>query len=811
MSNTEANPAETGTSTEKPSKKSLTEADIRLQYIDPALAKHWDKQTQIRTEITFTAGRVLINGKTVTRGERCRADYILYYKPNIPLAVVEAKDNTHSVGEGMQQANNYAEMLDVPFAYSTNGDAFLEHDFTTGHEQTIALDDFPSPDELWARFCAAKCFDTKQSNIITTPFHFDPVQKKTPRYYQRVAVSRVVQAIASGKKRALLVMATGTGKTYTAFQIIHRLREAGLVKHALFITDRNILVDQTMMQDFKPFGNAMTKVTGRKFDPAYEIHLALYHQFVGANGEKYYTEFQREFFDLIIVDECHRGSAKDDSAWREILDYFNGAIHVGMTATPRTKEDGNNLEHFGNPVYTYPLKQGIADGFLAPYKVIRVRLDLDHYGWSPDGAMLDDNGHEIEDRVYSITDFDKNIEIKNRTLAVAKRITQWLHENGVMSKAIVFCVNTDHAQQMRNLLAALNPEEMSRDSRYVMRITGNDAEGREQLDNFISVDFPYPVIATTSQMLTTGVDCKMCKLIVLDTSISSMTVFKQIVGRGTRLLWNDEDKALDKRFFTVMDFRNATRHFADEEFDGEIEVIEEEECPECHEFPCICDKYEPETEDDTPPMAGGVGGVGLQPPEEEPKLPKPSIIGPEVAPEDEVVQIMGADGKLSTVSISTFREGVLKAYPSLDDFRAKWNATLHKREVLDELGGGVLDFDEIREKSRIENAADVDEFDLICHIVFDKPPMTRAERAKKAKESDIFEKYSEQAREVLFALLDKYAETGSTDLGDLNIFSNDPFKTKFGSGPKIAGFFGGKAQLEAAMAELEEAIYAPAA
>ena len=798
----------TGTGTMK---AGLSESDIRLQYIDPALAKHWDKQTQIRTEYAFTAGRVLIHGKTVTRGERCRADYILYYKPNIPLAVVEAKANTCPVGEGIQQAIKYAEMLDVPFAYSTNGVEFLEHDFTTGQEQTIALDDFPSPDELWARFCAAKCFDEKQANIIATPFHFDPVQKKTPRYYQRIAASRVVQAVASGKKRALLVLATGTGKTYTAFQIIHRLREAGVVKHALFITDRNILVDQTMMQDFKPFGNAMTKVTGRKFDPAYEIHLALYQQFIGANGEKYYTEFQREFFDLIVVDECHRGSAKDDSAWREILEYFNGAIHVGMTATPRTEDDGNNLEHFGNPVYTYPLKQGIADGFLAPYKVIRVRLDLDHYGWTPDGPMLDDNGNEIEERAYSITDFDKNIEIKNRTLAVAKRITQWMHENGPMSKAIVFCVNTDHAQQMRNLIAALNPDEVEKDSRYVMRITGNDAEGREQLDNFISIDSPYPVIATTSQMLTTGVDCKMCKLIVLDTSISSMTVFKQIVGRGTRLVWNDEDETQDKRFFTVMDFRNATRHFADEEFDGEIEVIEEEQCPVCHEFPCICDKYEPEEESvEQPPDAGG--GVELPPPEEDvPKPPKLSIIGPEVAPEDVVIQVMGQDGKLVTVSISTFREGVLKTYPSIEDFRKKWDATLRKREILEELGGGVLDFDDIRHKLPFDNAAAMDEFDLICHIVFDKPPMTRAERAKKAKESDIFEKYSEQAREVLFALLDKYTETGAMDLGDLNIFSNDPFKSKFGSGPKIAGFFGGKTQLEAAMAELEKVIYASAA
>ena len=824
MSSAGAMPDESHADTTALSKKSLSESDIRLQYIDPALAKHWDKETQIRTEYVFTAGRVEIHGKTIKRGKQCRADYILFYKPNIPLAIVEAKDNNHAEGEGLQQAIRYAEMLDIPFAYSSNGDSFVEHDFLSGHEGPIALGDFPSPDELWARYCAAKCFDEKQAGVIATPFHYDPVQKKSPRYYQRVAVSRVVEAIASGKKRALLVMATGTGKTYTAFQIIHRLRESGLVKHALFITDRNILVDQTMMQDFKPFGSAMTKVTGRKFDPAYEIHLALYHQFVGANGEKYYTEFQREFFDLIIVDECHRGSAKEDSAWREILEYFNDAIHVGMTATPRTEEDGNNLEHFGNPVYTYPLKQGISDGFLAPYKVIRVRLDLDHYGWTPDGAMLDDNGNEIEERAYSITDFDKNIEIKNRTLAVAKRVTQWMHENGPMSKAIVFCVNTDHAQQMRNLIAALNPEEMEKDSRYVMRITGNDAEGREQLDNFISVDSQYPVIATTSQMLTTGVDCKMCKLIVLDTCIKSMTVFKQIVGRGTRLLWNDEDDAHDKRFFTVMDFRNATRHFADEEFDGEIEVIEEAQCPKCHEFPCICDKMLcPECGQfpcicehppiDLPPIPDGGDGDGPLPtePPEEPKPPKPSIIGPEVGIEDEIVQITGPDGKLRTVSISTFREGVLKTYPSIEEFRAKWDATLRKREILDELGGGVLDFDEIRHKLPFENVAEMDEFDLICHIVFDKPPMTRAERAKQAKESDIFDKYSEQAREVLFALLDKYAETGAMDLGDLNVFSNDPFKTKFGSGPKIASFFGGKAQLEAAMAELEQAIYAPAA
>ena len=791
-------------------KKTLTESDIRRLYIDPAVEKLWDKQNQIRTEYYFTDGRVQIHGKTIDRGERCFADYLLSIKPNIPLAIVEAKDNNHEVGEGMPQAFKYAKMLDVPFAYSSNGDGFLEHDMITGAEKPVALGDFPGPDALWSRLCAEKGYDANNAAAIATPFHYDPVLKKTPRYYQRVAVSRIVEAVATGKKRALLVMATGTGKTYTAFQIIHRLREAGLVKHALFITDRNILVDQTMMQDFKPFGNAMTKVTGHKFDPAYEVHLALYQQFVGANGEKYYTEFQREFFDLIVVDECHRGSAKDDSAWREILEYFNDAIHVGMTATPRTAEDGNNLEHFGNPVYVYPLKQGIADGFLAPYKIIRVRLDLDHYGWTPDGAMLDDHGVEIEERAYSVTDFDKNIEIKNRTLAVAKRVTQWLYENGPMSKAIVFCVNTDHAQRMRDLIAALNPEEMAKDPRYVMRITGNDAEGRDQLDNFISVDSPYPVIATTSQMLTTGVDCKMCKLIVLDTNIRSMTIFKQIVGRGTRLVWNEEDETQDKRFFTVMDFRNATRHFADEEFDGEIEVIEETQCPVCHEFPCVCDIYKPD-DGGTEPQPVGEGPAAPPEPPEPPKPPKPSIIGPEVAVEDEVIQVMGEDGKLKTVSIATFREGVLKTYPSIEDFRSKWDTTLRKREVLNSLGGGMIDFDEIRQKLPFENAADMDEFDIICHIVFDKPPMTRSERAKKAKESNIFEKYSEQAREVLFTLLDKYAETGSTDLGDMNIFSNEPFKKKFGGVQKIAELFGGKAQLEAAIAKLEQVIYTTAA
>ena len=811
-------------------KRSLTESDIRRLYIDKALERRWDKVSQIRTEYYFTAGRVLMQGRNVKRGERCRADYLLSYRPNLPLAVVEAKDNTHGVGEGIQQALKYAQMLDVPFAYSTNGDAFLEHDMATGQEREIPLVDFPGPEELWARFCESRHLDASVVRAVSTPFYYDRAMNITPRYYQRIAVSRVVEAVATGKRRVLLVMATGTGKTYTAFQIIHRLREAGLVKHALFITDRNILVDQTMMQDFRPFGGAMTKVTGRRFDPAYEVHLALYQQFVGANGERYYTEFQREFFDLIVVDECHRGSAKDDSTWREILEYFNGAVHVGMTATPRTEEDGNSLEYFGNPVYTYPLKQGIADGFLAPYRIIRVHLDIDRTGWSPDGLLTDDRGNEIEQRVYSSADFDRNIEIKNRTLAVARRVTQWLHENGPMSKTIVFCVNTDHAQRMRELIAALNPEEMAKDPRYVMRITGNDQEGREQLDNFISVDSPYPVVATTSQMLTTGVDCKMCRLLVLDMGINSMTTFKQIVGRGTRLLWNEEDAERDKRFFTVMDFRNATRHFADRDFDGDIEVVDEVPCPDCHQFPCVCDRMAPDGEGtadgdgtetlpdfpDLPEDGEEWDGANMpgdaEPPIVEPlDAPMPSVAGPRVAVEDEIVQMIGPDGKIVTVSIETFRDGVRKTYPSLDEFRARWDATLRKREVLDGLGGGVLDFDEIRRRLPFGNADEMDEFDIICHIVFDAPPVTRAERARRAKGSAVFEKYSGQAREVLFALLDKYAETGAADLGDVNVFSNEPFRTRFGSGPRIAGLFGGRDRLEAAMAELEQAIYAPAA
>lgn len=755
----------------------------------------------------------------------------------------------------MQQALKYAEMLDIPFAYSTNGLAFREHDMLTGVERELKMDDFPDPEELWKRYCEEKNYTVEEQTAIKTPYYFDTAKRRSPRYYQRVAVNRVVEAVARGARRALLVMATGTGKTYTAFQIIHRLRQAGLVKHALFIADRNILVDQTMMQDFKPFGNAMTKVTGRRFDPAYEVHLALYQQFIGSNGEKHYTSFQRDFFDLIVIDECHRGSVRDDSLWREILDYFNTAVHVGMTATPRDEEDGSNLDHFGNPTYTYPLKQGIADGFLAPYKVIHIGLDLDFYGWHPEQGEVDEKGQIIEDRLYTLADFNKHIEIRQRTQAVARRITQWLRENGPMSKTIIFCVNTDHALRLREALVELNKDEVAKDPRYIMRITGNDPEGCEQLDNFIDVYEPYPVVATTSQMLTTGVDCKMCRLIVLDAPINSKTVFKQIIGRGTRLLWNDEDGEHDKRFFTVMDFRNATRHFTDKDFDGDIEVIEEEPCKVCGEFPCVCDRMGGEDSEDEGDGIGEVDGIegegpvdgedaidgedGEFPPDDEdfdgrengdvngddfpdedgedssiemPPLENPDVApfyvveGNKVTPIIEVMEYYGANGELVKDNMLSVRDGIKREFGSLEKFRARWNDTFSKAEIYEELASHEIFIEELR-KEIGEKASDYDDFDIICHIAFGQKPMTRAERVAHAKKSEVLLRYFDKAREVLDVLLDKYAETGETkDLGDFAIFSNASF-CRFGSGQKIAGLFGGKDKLQEAMLELQRAIY----
>ena len=558
-------------------KKELTEADIRTKFITPAIVGSgdikWDVMTQIREEVYFTKGRVIVRGKTVKRGEAKKADYLLYFKPNLPIAVVEAKDNNFSVGAGMQQALEYAEILDVPFAYSSNGDAFLEHDRTGNSgvvEREIPLDQFPTPEELWTRYCLAKGYDNQQK-AVTTQDYYDDGSQKTPRYYQLIAINRTVEAIARGENRILLVMATGTGKTYTAFQIIWRLWKSGAKKRILFLVDRNILADQTKTNDFKPFGQAMTKITNRSVDKSYEIYLSLYQAVTGTEEEQnIYKQFSPDFFDLIIVDECHRGSAAEDAAWHEILSYFTSATQIGLTATPKETKEISNIHYFGDPIYTYSLKQGIADGFLAPYKVVRIGLDKDLDGWRPEKGKTDKYGHEIEDREYNETDFDRNLVLEKRTQVVAAKITEFLKATDRFAKTIVFCENIDHAERMRQALVNANADLAAANKRYVMRITGDNDEGKAQLDNFIDPESTFPVIATTSQLMSTGVDAQTCQLIVLDKRINSMTEFKQIIGRGTRI---NED--YNKFFFTIMDFKRATALFADKDFDGEpVQIYE---------------------------------------------------------------------------------------------------------------------------------------------------------------------------------------------------------------------------------------------
>ena len=551
-------------------KSEMTEEDVKLKYITPAIDCKWNKRSQMRMEYNFTDGRVIVRGNATARGKRKKADYLLYYKPNLPLAIVEAKDNKHSVGAGMQQGIEYAEILDIPFVYSSNGDAFLEHDMKNGTEREIALADFPTPEELWARYTGERQFTPEQVKLITEPYHFQ-LGDKTPRYYQRVAINRTIEAVARGQNRILLVMATGTGKTYTAFQIIHRLWKSGAKRKILFLADRNILVDQTEQQDFKPFAKIMTKIRGKNLDSSYELYLSLYQQLAGDENDEPFREFQPNFFDLIVVDECHRGSAREDSRWRKILEYFGGATQIGMTATPKETKEVSNIDYFGDPIYTYSLKQGIDDGFLAPYKVVRVGLDKDLEGWRPPAGKVDIYGNEIEDREYNSKDYDRNLIIDDRTKTVAKRISDFLRGTCRFDKTIVFCVSIDHAERMRQALVNENADLVAENSKYVMRITGDNDEGKAQLDYFIAEDSKYPVIVTTSKLMTTGVDCKTCKLIVLDNNINSMTEFKQIIGRGTRLKpeYYVDGELHSKEYFTIMDFRDACRLFADPEFDGD--------------------------------------------------------------------------------------------------------------------------------------------------------------------------------------------------------------------------------------------------
>lgn len=773
-------------------KHEMTEEDIKLQFITPAIENAgWDKFKQIKLEYNFTDGRVIVRGNVTARGKRKRTDYLLYFKPNLPVAIVEAKDNKHSLGAGMQQGIEYAEILDVPYVYSSNGDGFLEHDMTTGKEREIPIDEFPSPEDLWARYKGEKAITPDQEKLITEPYFFQ-AGDKTPRYYQRVAINRTIDAIARGKQRILLVMATGTGKTYTAFQIIHRLWKSGRKKKILFLADRNILVDQTMTQDFKPFSKIMTKIEGKKLDSSYEIFLSLYHQLAGDENNEPFREFKPDFFDLIVIDECHSGSAKEESRWRRILEYFSSATQIGMTATPKETKEVSNISYFGEPIYTYSLKQGIDDGFLAPYKVVRVGIDKDLEGWRPISGQTDIYGWEIEDREYNEKDFDKNLIIDERTEIVAKRITKFLKDNDRFAKTIVFCVDIDHAERMRQALVNENSDLVAQNSKYVMRITGDNAEGKAQLDYFIDEEEKYPVIVTTSKLMTTGVDCKTCKLIVLDNNINSMTEFKQIIGRGTRL-----KPDYGKEYFTIMDFRNACRLFADPEFDGEPIVIIDGDDPLPGDPPDII------VDPPFPPGGGDDDGGGDgEPPE---KRHKYRVRGVDVTILNERVQYYDKDGKLITESVTAYsKKNILGEYATLDSFLRAWNSEQRKQAIIDELQERGVLLEAIREAS---GNKDIDDFDLICHIAYDKAPLTKAERVNNVKKRGYLYKYSGLAQEVLSALLDKYMNDGIKDIDNLAILSNDPFR-KYGTPMKIAKLFGGKAGYMQAVHELQEELYA---
>lgn len=777
----------------------LTEEDTKFRFISPAIElSGWNKE-QILMEYFFTNGQVLVRGKTVARGKPKKADYILtHHNGQLPLAIIEAKDGEQSVGAGMQQAIEYAEMLDIPFAYSSNGKAFLEHDFFIGSEKELPLDQFPTEKELWARYQAGKGLTAPQAGIVTTPDHYDIFSKKKPRYYQRVAIERTLEAIAKDQKRVLLVMATGTGKTFTAFQIIHKLIKAEKVKRVLYLVDRNFLIDQTMQQDFSPFEKIMTKVQGRFLDSAYEIFMSLYQQLAGDDNQEPFRQFKPDFFDLVVVDECHRGSARDDSLWRKILDYFNKAIHIGMTATPKETHEVSNITYFGEPLYTYSLKQGIADGFLAPYKVIRIGLDRDLEGWRPYEGQRDMNGQLIEDREYNLTDYDRKLVIDERTKAVANRITKWLVANGRFSKTIVFCVDIEHAERMRQALINENQDLVSQNAKYIMRITGDNPEGKSQLDYFIDVNEKYPTLVTTSKLMTTGVDVKTCKLIVLDNSINSMTEFKQIIGRGTRLY-----PEYDKHYFTIIDFRNATRLFADDTFGGHPIVIKE--------VGDGGDDWDPGEENEPggdTVTDEGEGGTARKPvftPPDPPGAPlKYYVDGVSVSVINERVQFYDTNGKLVAESIRDYtKRNIRKQFASLEEFLSVWTTAEKKQAIIRELEEQGVLLDALRE----ESAKDLDDFDLILHVAYDQKPLTKRERVENVKKRGYLYKYSKECQRVLSALLDKYMDEDLSQLEDTRILDNSPF-AQFGSPARIAALFGGKASYLEAVKGLENEIFA---
>ena len=785
----------------------LSERDVCSKFITPALlAAGWDLQTQIREEVSFTKGRIIVRGKLHSRGKGKRADYVLYYKPNQPIALIEAKEPTHGLGAGMQQGLDYAETLDIPFVFSSNGSGFLFHDRSGNAATTeteLALADFPSPAELWQRYCAWKGLAGDALATVETPY-YDDGSGRIPRYYQITAVNRTVEAVARGQSRILLVMATGTGKTYTAFQIIWRLWKSKIKKRILFLADRNILVDQTRRNDFKPFGPAMTKIEKRQANKAYEIYLSLYQAVTGnAEERNIYRQFSPDFFDLIIIDECHRGSAAEDSAWREILEYFSSATQIGLTATPKESKEVSNIHYFGEPVYTYSLKQGIDDGFLAPYKVVRIDIDKDLQGWRPAKGQTDKHGRLIEDRIYNQKDFDRSLVLEKRTELVARKITEFLQATDPYAKTIVFCDDIDHAERMRQALVNLNPQRVKENRKYVMRITGDEQEGKAEVDNFIDPESRYPVIATTSKLMTTGVDAQTCKLVVLDQRIQSMTEFKQIIGRGTRI---NEDYG--KFWFTIMDFKKATELFADPAFDGDpVQVFE----PGPEEPP-----VSPEEAPDEP-----IPGEGDEAPVEPPLPPdEPGekrikyVLGSEVSVYvvAERVQYYGPDGKLITESLKDYtRKAVRQEFASLDDFLRRWSDTEKKQALIEELEaqGVLLEAlaEEVGKKQGEKRGKTFDPFDLICHVAFDRPALTRKERAEQVRKKDVFVKYGEQARAVLNALLDKYADAGIASIEDIKILTLDPF-SRFGTAPELIKSFGGKPAYLQAVQELEHQLYA---
>lgn len=789
-------------------KKSLSERDICTKFITPAISRAgWDITSQVREEVSFTDGKIYVRGSITVRGNRKQADYILYYRPNIPIAIIEAKKNKYPIGAGMQQALEYARILDIPCVFSSNGDGFVFHDRTTEDilESVLTLDQFPSPAELWKKYKKYKGIDDpEQERVAAQDYYFDGSGRK-PRYYQQIAINRTVETIARGGKRILLVMATGTGKTYVAYQVIYRLWQAGVKKRILFLADRNALIDQTRRGDFRHFKDKMTIVKNHQVDKSYEIYLALYQGLTGSNPEQdIFRQFSREFFDLVVVDECHRGSAREDSAWRRILEYFGNATHIGLTATPKETKAVSNIEYFGDPIYTYSLKQGIDDGFLAPYRVVRVGLNVDLEGWRPPKGYLDKNGNPVEDRIYNRTDFDKNLVVEERRKAIARKVTEFLKGTDRFSKTIVFCVDIEHAEGMRSELVNANNDLARANSKYIMRITGDNNEGKRELDNFINPEETYPVIAVTSKLMTTGIDAQTCKVIVLDSEIHSKTEFKQIIGRGTRI--NEE---YGKRYFTIIDFRNVTDHFADSDFDGDpvrIKVSAENDN--------LSDVEAEEEESNSSFIDEETGEVITV----DSKIPDVSIIenssdeghhkkvyvnGVDVTALVSREMYFDNDGKPITVSLKDYtRTQILSEYANLDEFLSRWEKADRKEAIIRELEGRGVLVEELRKAVKRK----LDIFDIICHIAFDRPPLTRRERVANVRKRNYFAKYGDTARAVLEALLDKYADEGIENLETIEVLKVQPFE-RFGSPYEIIREFGGKEKYLAVIRELENALY----